>query len=164
LTDTSGERLLAATRIAPESLDQLVSGVPDDERRRAMAEPIIFVDTFAISEGKVEDLKQIAKEMVELVQVNEPRVLVYHIYIDGDARTMTGVQMHPDSASIETHFAVAGPHFGKVMECLEGHGTMNVFGSPSEAVRQQMTQMAGSMGIKVNFRDLTAGFGRLAGA
>jgi hypothetical protein len=33
-----------------------------------------------------------------------------------------GIQVHADSASIEKHFTVAGPHFGKVMECLEAGG------------------------------------------
>lgn len=125
-----------------------------------MPEPIIFVDSFAIREGKLEDFKRAAKEMVELVQENEPQLLVYNIHIDEAGSQMTGVQMHPDSASIEKHFAVAGPHFGKVMECLESGGTMHVYGSPTEEVRQQMTQMAASMDLPVTFTDLFAGFAR----
>lgn len=74
---------------------------------------------------------------------------------------MTGVQMHPDSASIESHFATAGPHFGKMMEML-GTGEMHVFGKPSDAIVEQMTGMAASMGeISLTFHDLHAGFARL---
>jgi quinol monooxygenase YgiN len=123
-------------------------------------EPIIFVDTFQIREGKLEDFKRAAKEMTELVEENESQLLVYNIYIDEAGSRMTGVQMHPDSASVEKHFAVAGPHFGKVMECLESGGTMHAYGSPSEQVRRQMTQMAASMGVTVTFTDLFAGFAR----
>lgn len=126
-----------------------------------MPEPIIFVDEFGIHEGKLEDFKQAAKEIVELVEANEARILTYAIYISDDGKQMTGVQIHPDSESIEAHFAAAGPHFGKIMECLEGGGTMHVFGSPSDQVREQMRQMAAGMGVTVVFDDLFAGFTRL---
>jgi quinol monooxygenase YgiN len=128
-----------------------------------MSEPIIFVDTFNIRAGKLEDFKQATKEIVELVQSNEPQLLLYGVHLNNDGTQMTGVQMHTDSASIEKHFMVAGPHFGKVMECLEGGGKMEVFGSPSDNVRQQMEQMASSMGVAVTFSDLFAGFARLKG-
>ena len=127
-------------------------------------EPILFVDTFRVRDDKLEELKQAAKGIAELVEAQEPQILAYEIFIDDEERTMTGVQMHPDSASVATHMAIAGPHFGGIMACLEGGGSMAVLGSPSDQIREQMTQMAASMGVSITFRPLTAGFARLAGA
>lgn len=62
-----------------------------------MSEPIIFVDSFAISAGKLEELEQATKEIVEFVETNEPQVLMYAVYISDDGKRMTGIQMHPDS-------------------------------------------------------------------
>jgi hypothetical protein len=58
-----------------------------------MPEPIIFVDAFGIREEKLEDFKQATKEIVELVEANEARMLTYAIYISDDGRQMAGVQM-----------------------------------------------------------------------
>jgi len=39
------------------------------------SKPIIYIDRSEIREGKLEELKAAMKELVELVETNEPRII-----------------------------------------------------------------------------------------
>jgi len=125
-----------------------------------MSEPIVLVDSSAIREGKLEELKTLLKELVEFVAANEPRVIAYNMYISGDATRMTVVQVHPDSASVEFHMEIAAPIFRKFTDLLQLQ-TMDIYGEPSEQVLKLMgakAQMLGSAAVAVH--DLHAGLAR----
>jgi hypothetical protein len=55
-----------------------------------MSEPILYVDTSEIREGKLEELKTAMKELVEFVETNEPRLIAYNVYLNDDGNQMTG--------------------------------------------------------------------------
>lgn len=78
-----------------------------------MTEPIVFIDSSEIREGKLEELKMAIRDLVEYVQSNEPRPIAYNVYLNESGSRMTVVQVHPDSASMEFHMKVAGPAFPK---------------------------------------------------
>lgn len=125
-----------------------------------MSEPIVFIDSSEILEGKLEELKTAMKELVEFVQANEPRPIAYDVYFNEGGTRMTVVQVHPDSASMEFHMRVAGPAFPKFAELIKLL-TMDVYGKPSDDLLEQMrtkAQMLGSATVLVH--ELHAGFAR----
>jgi quinol monooxygenase YgiN len=77
-------------------------------------EPILYVDTSEIREGKLEELKTAMKELVEFVETNEPRLIAYNVYLNEDGNQMLVVHVHSDSASLEFHLRVAGPLVSRV--------------------------------------------------
>jgi CHASE2 domain-containing sensor protein len=70
-----------------------------------MAEPFIHVGTYMIQRGKTEEARKRIAELVDFVETNEPRMIAFNVYFDEEGSKLTVVQVHPDSASMEFHFA-----------------------------------------------------------
>ena len=126
-----------------------------------MSEPIISLDTSLIRVGRLDELKRAVAELVEFVRSNEPRPIVYEVYVDDTESRMTVVQVHPDSASMEYHMTVAGPAFAGFAE-LVTLSTLDVYGKPSDELLELLrrkVQMLGDATVIVH--DLQAGFARI---
>jgi quinol monooxygenase YgiN len=126
-----------------------------------MSEPIISLDTSLIRDGRLDDLKRAVAELVEFVRANEPRPVVYEVFVDNNGSRMTVVQVHPDSASMEYHMTVAGPAFAGFAE-LVTLSTLDVYGKPSEELLELLRRKVQMLGdATVNVHDLQAGFARI---
>jgi quinol monooxygenase YgiN len=126
-----------------------------------MSEPIIALDTSLIRVGRLDELKRAVAELVEFVRSNEPRPIVYEVYVDNTESRMTVVQVHPDSASMEYHMTVAGPAFAGFAE-LVTLSTLDVYGKPSEELLELLRRKVQMLGeATVNVHDLQAGFARI---
>lgn len=125
-----------------------------------MTEPIVFVDRSDVREGKLEELKVALKELADFVDANEPRPIAYNAYLDPEGTTMTVVQVHPDSASMEDHMTAAAhlfPRFGDLLAMR----SMDVYGTPSDALLETMRRKAEMLGAEtVGVHGLHAGFTR----
>jgi quinol monooxygenase YgiN len=110
-----------------------------------MPEPVVSIDVSRIHQGKLEELKQAMKELVEFVDANEIQPLLYSVYFNDENTEMTVLQVHPDSASMEFHMDVAGPEF----KALSGFLTLlriDIYGHVSERLVGQMRQKARLLG------------------
>ena len=126
-----------------------------------MSEPIISLDTSLIRVGRLDELKRAVAELVEFVRSNEPRPIVYEVYVDNTESRMTVVQVHPDSASMEYHMTVAGPAFAGFAE-LVTLSTLDVYGKPSGELLELLRRKVQMLGdATVNVHDLQAGFARI---
>jgi quinol monooxygenase YgiN len=127
-----------------------------------MPGPIVFVDSSEIHEGKLEELRAAVAELAAFVEANEPDPVSYQVYFSDDGRRMTVVQVHPDAASMERHMEVAAPIFARFADLLTLR-TVDVYGSPSEAVLDRLRRKAELLGTAtVAVHDLQAGFARFA--
>ncbi len=73
---------------------------------------------------------------------------------------MTVLQIHPDSASMELHLKLADPIFREFTDLVE-LSRADLYGTPSEALLQQMRQKAELLGnASVVVNELHAGFTR----
>jgi quinol monooxygenase YgiN len=126
-----------------------------------MSEPIISLDTSLIRVGRLDELKRAVAELVEFVRSNEPRPIVYEVYVDDTGSRMTVVQVHPDSASMEYHMTVAGPAFAGFAD-LVTLSTLDVYGKPSEELLELLRRKVQLLGeATVTVHDLQAGFARI---
>jgi quinol monooxygenase YgiN len=125
-----------------------------------MFEPILYVDTSEIREGKLAELKSAIKDLVEFVDANEPQAIAYNVYFNEDGTRMTVVQIHPDSASLEFHMKVAGPAFPRFTELVK-LSTIEIYGRPSDSLLEQLRQKARMLGNgTVVVHELHGGFAR----
>jgi hypothetical protein len=125
-----------------------------------MSEPIVFIDSSEIREGKLDELKAAIADLVEFVETSEPHPIAYNVYLNEAGTRMTVVQIHPDSASVEFHMEVAGPAFTRFVELIE-LSTMDVYGKPSDALLEQLRQKVRMLGTAtVIVHELHAGFAR----
>ena len=131
-------------------------GVEED----GMSEPIVVIDTSEILAGKLSEVETVIKEMAAFVESNELRPISYNVYLDEHGTRMTVVQVHPDSASMEFHMKVAGPAFRVFVELVK-LSTMNIYGSPSDHLREQIRQKVQMLGdAAVVVHELHAGLAR----
>ena len=122
-----------------------------------MSEPFIFINTFAIKESKLEDLRQFLGELFSVVEANEPRLLGINAY----GTEVTFVQVHPDAASLEHHQQVAHEHTQRSRQFLGAITSIQVYGKPSDVVLKRTRQHAASgIAVSVKPRHL-GGFTRL---
>jgi hypothetical protein len=81
----------------------------------AMTSPLIYISTWGIKEGRLEDYKSFASELVELVEAREPQLIAFNVFLDESESEMTSIQVHPDAASMDTHMEVVGAILGEDM-------------------------------------------------
>ena len=129
-----------------------------------MSDPIVFVDTSDIREGKVEELRRAVAELAEFVEANEADTISYQVFFSDGDRRMTVLQIHRDSASMERHMEVAGPVFAKFADLLVLR-TVDIYGSPSEKVVEQLRRKAELLGTaSVVVHERQGGFARIVSA
>ncbi|MFW6118640.1 MAG: putative quinol monooxygenase [Chloroflexota bacterium] len=115
-----------------------------------MSELFFFSATHTIKEGKVEEFKKYVRELVEIVQANEPRVLAFNIYMNDDGTEVTNVQVHPDADSMVFHMQVWREKIGGSYEFVETD-SIEFCGTPNDQVLQMARQLAGS-GVSMNVK------------
>jgi hypothetical protein len=122
-----------------------------------MSEPFIFISRSRIKEGRLEDCRTYLQDLAAFVEANEPRIIAFAGYVNEDGTEVSGVQVHPDAASMELHMQVAGEKIVKAFDFLETE-SVEIYGPPSDRVREMMSQIAG---VPVTVRpDALGGFAR----
>jgi quinol monooxygenase YgiN len=119
-----------------------------------MSEPFIFIGTHTISEGKLEDFKKQWRELLDVVEVKEPRLIAFNAYVNEDGTELTVVQVHPDADSMLFHMQVARDHISEAYQSvLEKTKRIDVYGKPSDTALEMIRQLAGSevpLSVKAN--------------
>ncbi|MDX1660069.1 MAG: hypothetical protein R3343_14725 [Nitriliruptorales bacterium] len=121
-----------------------------------MAAPFIYVSTYEVAEGRLDDARRSLAEHAEFVEANEPRLIAFHFYLDPDSSTVSIVQVHPDSASMDFHMQLIAEHISSAMGdylgapvsalvCGEGKETVETIRSfsPDDPVRVAEEHIAG---------------------
>ena len=121
---------------------------------------IYYLDFSIIRPGKLSELKNVVKELVEFVDLKEARLISYNIYFNEEGSQMSLLQIHPDSASLEFHLELGGPIFLKFKDLIQLL-TIQIYGEPSENLLKQLHRKAQMLGnAKVTIHNLQAGFSR----
>ena len=125
-----------------------------------MLQPIIYVDTSAIREDKLEQLNVAMNDLATFVKRNMPRLISYGFFLSETKAQMTVVAVHPDSASLEYHMDVGAEEFRKFADLIELE-KIEVYGRVSDAVLERLrrkAQMLGNATLAVH--EFHAGFAR----
>jgi hypothetical protein len=78
-----------------------------------MSNPVVYVDTSEVRDGAHKKLKDAIKDLVEFIDVNEPQLIAYNVYLSDDGSEMTVVHVHADAASLEYHMEVQDTPFDR---------------------------------------------------
>jgi hypothetical protein len=124
-------------------------------------QPIIYVDTSEVRDGRLDELKSAMADLAEFVSANEPRLLAYNVYFGDEGTRMTVLHINPDAAALEFHMEVAGPKFPPIGEFINML-SIDVYGHPGDALVASLRQKAELLGSgTVRVHELHAGFARL---
>jgi quinol monooxygenase YgiN len=105
-----------------------------------MSGPLINVFTYTIKPGKQEEARKRIAELVDFVETNEPRMIAFHAYLDQDGKSLSIVQVHPDSASMEFHMQVNAKHFATAFDWLDTIVGGQLFGPISDALAAELAK------------------------
>jgi hypothetical protein len=119
-------------------------------------EPLVYVDRSDIRAGRAVELEVAARQLVEHVASGGHRALSYGIYFSADRSTMTVVHVHPDTNSLELLMALIAPLLAPFRDLLELR-SIDVYGSPSDAVLARLRAKAELLGGTVAIHDRIAG-------
>lgn len=101
-----------------------------------MTEPLVYVSTWTIKDGKFEDYRRFYAEVVKIVDENEPQVTAFLAFANDDLTEITNVHVFPDLPTLDHHMAVLGEKIGLLPSDLTAvTGYMDpvrveVFGTP----------------------------------
>jgi quinol monooxygenase YgiN len=105
-----------------------------------MSGPLIYLGTYTIKPGKQEEARKRCAELVDFVETNVPRMIAFHLYLDEEGNTLSIVQVHPDSASMEYHMQVNAKHFATAFDWLDASISQQYFGPISEALAAELAK------------------------
>lgn len=105
-----------------------------------MNDPFVYMGTWTIKPGKLEDAKRFLTEHSTFIEEREPRMLAFHVYFDEEGSKATVVQVHPDSASMELHMHVIAEHMGEAFEIIDTILSEQYYGPMSQSLSETLAQ------------------------
>lgn len=122
-----------------------------------MSEPIAFITTLKIHDGKLEEFKAATTKSIAFAEENGPQVLA-GVHIDEKDMRAHGFQVHRDSESILKTWQVMDPNIREVLQ-YSTTTRVDIYGQPNEAVMEGMKRLAGE-GVTLTVTPRHAGFVR----
>lgn len=114
-------------------------GNQEDER---MNESISWIFEATIKPGSIDQLKAMIVEMADRTEETEAGTLRYEWMISDDNRSAQVHERYRDSAAALTHLASFNENYAERLMMLVDPTGMTVFGSPSEALKKELSGVA----------------------
>jgi quinol monooxygenase YgiN len=102
-----------------------------------MDEPVVYVSTLRIKEGKFEDYRRFYAKMVEAIRERDRGVVAFYAFGNDDGTEITNVHVYPDRPTLDLHMQLLAEQMGllpgdltSVYAFMEPIG-VQVYGSPS---------------------------------
>lgn len=125
--------------------------------KQKQAGTILLRNTMAFDRAHADEFRQAIHDAVGFARENAPQLMV-QVYWDLDQALCYSFQLYADSEAILRHWEVSDPHIAAVMKyCVVKQ--MEVYGSPSDAVRNGIVAAVGS--DKVTFTPELTGYYRM---
>lgn len=113
-----------------------------------MNEPIVLISHQRVKEGKLEDYRQSAHQVWEVLKREKPSTVVHLGFISQDNNEVSMIHVFPDAQGMDKHFEGVNERVNKAFEYVEIIG-YEIYGSPSEAAMESMQQFASAAGIEI---------------
>jgi hypothetical protein len=110
-----------------------------------MPGPFIFIGTHRLKEGKLPEFEAALRDLIRVVDENEPQLIAFNAYANEEGTEVSVVQLHPDASSMELHMQVVHEHITSAYEeLIEETTSIQIFGELSDAARGMIEHLAGS--------------------
>src|ERR671922_1894781 len=99
-----------------------------------MSTEVVYVDRFEIREGKTEEFRRYADDLIALV-AEESGVISCNYFVDDDGRRGTAVLVFADGAALDRYLDLVSPRFREGVELL-GSTEIELLGDVSDRAAQ----------------------------
>lgn len=125
-----------------------------------MSDPIVFISHNKIKQGKLESLREYSQQVFQRLHEEKPETVVFLSFASDDRSEVSFIHIFPDAEAMDAHFEGADERSKRASEFIQSR-SMEIYGSPSDSVREMLKQIAES-GVKVSIdSDYLGGFLRL---
>jgi hypothetical protein len=122
-----------------------------------MMGPFIFIATNRLKPGMLDAEAARVPGLIEFVKTHEPRVIAFNEYVNEDGTEVAVVQVHPDADSMAFHMGIIAERAATAYaETVDATTSIQVFGTPSNAVVELLRRQAGA-GVPLNVKPLHLG-------
>jgi hypothetical protein len=105
-----------------------------------MGQPFVYVGTWTIKPGKLEEARKWLAEHADFIETIEPRMIAFHVYFDDEGGKASVVQVHPDSASMEFHMKVISEHLSGAFDYIDTIVSEQYYGPMSESLSKTLSK------------------------
>jgi len=84
-----------------------------------LTHPIIFVSHSRVKEGKLEEFREMSRDMFPMLEASKPRTVLHYGYANEDGSELSFVHVFPDADAMDAHFEGAGERAGSAMDYIE---------------------------------------------
>lgn len=116
---------------------------------------ILFVGTYTIPEGGLDDFHDQARAMTRMIRDHEPRVLTVGHFLNEDQTEGTSIHLHPDADSFDFHMEAASRLIEMGSEALDVT-RIEFYGKPNDSIVDQLSE-----GFDVRVKTWVGGYSRL---
>jgi hypothetical protein len=107
--------------------------------------PFIFIATNRLRPGALEAETARVPGLVDFIAANEPQLIAFNEYVNEDGTEVSVVQLHPDTDSMALHMGIVAERAAAAYaETVEMTTSIQVFGTPSNAVLELLQRQAGT--------------------
>jgi hypothetical protein len=125
-----------------------------------MSDPIVFISHNKMKEGQLDAFLEFNQDGFQIIREQKPATLALLAYAGQDGGEVSFVHLFPDAQAMELHFQGAAERSKRAYEFMQPM-SMEIYGSPNEAVLEMLKQIAES-GVAVRIdADHLGGFLRL---
>ena len=126
-----------------------------------MAQPIVFISHFTVKAGKLDRLKQLARDVAERLEAEKPQTALFLEYLTDQGTRMTFVHVFADAEAMDRHVEGAEERSKAAFEFMDPAG-WEIYGQPSNAVLDSIRRAATSAGVPlIHQPEYLAGFARI---
>src|SRR2546430_9734952 len=119
--------------------------------------PLIFIATNRLKPGKLDDERARVPGLVEFIEANESRLIAFNEYANENGTEVAVVQVHPDADSMAFHMEVVAERAAAAYaETVDATTSIQVFGTPSDAVVEMLRRQAGA-GVPLSIKPIHVG-------
>ena len=113
-----------------------------------MAEPIVFISRSRVLEGKLDGLRRFMEPGIAALEAEKPGTLLFVQYLDPTGFELTIIHAWADAAAMDAHMEGVAERSAAAYEFIESRA-FEIYGQPSDAVRQMMEGAAARAGIEL---------------
>ena len=113
-----------------------------------MSAPIVFISHFKIKEGKLDEFKELSKNVSKFIEANKPGTTTFLQFTNEDGTELSIIHVFPDADAFDKHNEGVGERSSKAFEIIVPT-RREIYGLPSDQAMAILTPPDGSE-ISVN--------------
>jgi hypothetical protein len=100
-----------------------------------VAERVVYLDRFKLRSGKLDEFRDYAEKIVEVVRESEPDTVSVDYYIDEASGEGTALLIFSTPEAMDRHIELTKDRWQEAIDLISS-SQLELLGSPSEAARQ----------------------------